>query len=113
MDELNIKEQQLQSSPSASAGLSKDKYVRIKQKHICVLLNSLDKISVLFSVKLVHVGGYVNKENGQQFVKFKVVPENCEVPFDSHHVQVSSLNITNVVLTTYIYINGIYYFYFN
>lgn len=51
-------------------------YVRIKQKHICVLLSNLDKISVLFGAKLVHAGSCVNNGNGQQYFVFQTVPES-------------------------------------
>lgn len=50
----------------------KDNFIRIKRKHICVLLNNLEKISLLFGVKLIHVNKCVSKE-----VKFACEPD-CE-----------------------------------
>lgn len=55
-----------------------DKYVCIKQKNICVLLNNLDKISTLFDAKLVHVGGFRNVQNGKKFVTFQAIPGSAE-----------------------------------
>lgn len=79
---------------SSSPGTAKDNYtdkkdnfIRIKRKHICVLLNNLEKISLLFGVKLIHVNKCVSKE-----VKFACEPDcedlnPCEV---AANIQVSS-----------------------
>lgn len=53
------------------------KYVCIKQKNICVLLNNLDKISALFDAKLVHVGGF-HVQNGKKFVTFQAIPFSAD-----------------------------------
>lgn len=69
----------------------KDNFIRIKRKHICVLLNNLDKISLLFGVKLIHVNKCVS--NVSKEVKFACEPDcedlnPCEV---AANIQVSSL----------------------
>lgn len=53
----------------------KDNFIRIKRKHICVLLNNLEKISLLFGVKLIHVNKCVS--NVSKEVKFACEPD-CE-----------------------------------
>lgn len=53
----------------------KDNFIRIKRKHICVLLNNLEKISLLFGVKLVHVNKC--ESNVSKEVKFACEPD-CE-----------------------------------
>lgn len=71
----------------------KDNFIRIKRKHICVLLNNLEKISLLFGVKLIHVNKCVS--NVSKEVKFTCEPDcedlnPCEV---AANIQVSCLPI--------------------
>lgn len=61
-----------ETDSTSSPGAAKDNFIRIKRKHICVLLNNLEKISLLFGVKLIHVNKCVSKE-----VKFACEPD-CE-----------------------------------
>lgn len=67
----------------------KDNLIRIKRKHICVLLNNLEKISLMFGVKLIHVNKCASNVNKE--VEFACEPDcddlnPCEV---AANIQVS------------------------
>lgn len=71
---------------------SKGKYVSIKQKQICVLLNNLDKISVLFDAKLVHIGGYRNTTTGKKYLTFQAIPCTPDVDSISLSINIQASN---------------------
>lgn len=64
-----------ENSSSPGGTDKKDNFIRIKRKHICVLLNNFEKISLLFGVKLIHVNKCVS--NVSKEVKFACEPD-CE-----------------------------------
>lgn len=93
MDEKKIHCEDQTLNPHQNLNLNQQsyKYVCIKQKNICVLLNNLDKISALFDAKLVHVGGF-HVQNGKKFVTFQAIPcssvENTD-PLIAYNIQVN------------------------
>lgn len=74
----------------------KDNIVRIKRKHICVILNNLEKISLLFGVKLIHVNKCASILNRE--VEFA-----CEPDYEDSNALEVAANIQVSLKVLYVY----------